>query len=104
MKNLINTIDLQAKQWNDKVNGNSYFSAQITLNFGQDTQKIICLPFQYGYDSCYEYSALKALENENLIPAGAGSLWSWCRENKVVFNSSKKEKCKKSEVKNFVNN
>jgi hypothetical protein len=42
------TIDINAKEWFDKVNGNSYFSAVITIDFGMPTQKEYRLPFQYG--------------------------------------------------------
>jgi hypothetical protein len=40
----IKTIDITALEWFDKVNGNSYFSATVTLNFGMKDQKILpCL-------------------------------------------------------------
>jgi hypothetical protein len=35
----INTIDIQAKEWFDRINGNSYFSGQVTLDYGQETEK-----------------------------------------------------------------
>lgn len=104
MKTLIKTIDLQAKEWSDKVNGNSYFSAQITLNFGTETQRTINVPFQYGYGSHFEAEALHQLQCENLIPINeVNSLWHYCDLNNIIFRSSKKDKCLKSEVKNFVN-
>ena len=37
----LKTIDIEAKEWRDKVNGNSYFSSDITLNYGMDNQEII---------------------------------------------------------------
>ena len=43
------TIDIQAKEWFDKVNGNSYFAGTITLNYGTETEETFLLPFQYGY-------------------------------------------------------
>ena len=30
----VKTIDVQVKEWFDKVNGNSYFAGIITINFG----------------------------------------------------------------------
>ena len=98
----IKTIDLQSKEWFDKVNGNSYFSAVITLNFGLKDQKIINVPFQYGYGLQYEYTALHQLQTENFIPLDALTLWQYTRENNIILRSSKKDKCLKSEVKNFV--
>jgi len=38
-------ITIQTKEWFDKVNGNTYFSAEVHL--GMDL--IMKLPFQYGY-------------------------------------------------------
>ena len=53
-----------AKEWRDKVNGNSYFSAQIeSTEDGSKTK----LPFQYGYGDQYKYEALKELVKEKLL-------------------------------------
>ena len=105
MKNkLIKTIDLQAKEWFDKANGNSYFSAQITLNFGEETQKTINIPFQYGYGSYFEQAALNQLQCENLIPTNLiSNLWYYCENHNIPYRKHIKTNCLKSEVKNFVN-
>jgi len=42
----IKTLDIQAKEWFDKVNGNSYFSAQVTINFGMPDEKTLYAPLQ----------------------------------------------------------
>jgi hypothetical protein len=42
----VKTIDITAKEWFDKTFGNSYFSAQIILNYGLKDQEKYCLPFQ----------------------------------------------------------
>ena len=53
-----------AKEWRDKVNGNSYFSAQIeSTEDGSKTK----LPFQYGYGDQYKYEALRELVKEKLL-------------------------------------
>ena len=101
MKNYtINTIDLQAKEWFDKVNGNSYFAAIITLNFGTDTERALAIPFQYGYGNQYETEALNTLQSEGYISSTLGvySLQSFCRENNIILRSSKKDKCLKREL------
>lgn len=49
----LKTIDIKAKEWNDSVNANSYFSCKVTLNYGLHNEKSIKLPFQYGYDDEY---------------------------------------------------
>ena len=62
----LKTIDIEAKEWRDKVNGNSYFSSDVTLNYGMDSQKVIKLPFQYGYGDQYYYASME--EVKNLFP------------------------------------
>tara|TARA_R110000824_G_scaffold10591_2_gene46550 strand:- start:262 stop:525 length:264 start_codon:yes stop_codon:yes gene_type:complete len=46
------------KQWHDKINGNTYFSANIDDLVKDKTYKI---PFQYGYGSQGEYTCKKHL-------------------------------------------
>lgn len=50
---MLKTIDIQAYEWFDKVNGNSYFAAIVTTNFGLSDKKQVKLPFQYGYGDHY---------------------------------------------------
>jgi len=49
----LKTIDIKAKEWFDSLNGNSYFSSKVTLNYGLHNEKSIKLPFQYGYEDAY---------------------------------------------------
>jgi hypothetical protein len=51
------SVFVEAKAYFDKTGGNSYFSARIHI----DGKETIRLPFQYGYESQYQYSALQAL-------------------------------------------
>jgi len=53
-----------AKEWRDKVNGNSYFSAQIESVEDGTMSK---LPFQYGYGDQYKYEAVRELVKEGLL-------------------------------------
>lgn len=39
------TIDIVALEWFDKINGNSYFAATVTLDFGTDQAQSFKLPF-----------------------------------------------------------
>lgn len=103
MKTLkIKTIDLQAKEWFDKVNGNSYFSANITINYGMETQQNIFLPFQYGYGSHYADVASQKLLKLKLVKQNTKntffSLWNYCSENKIILRASKRENCLKREL------
>jgi len=103
MKNTnINTLDITAKEWFDKVNGNSYFSAQITINFATDTEQTIYVPFQYGYGEHYQTVAIDALKNAGYFTTeNSYALWRICKENKIVLNCNKQTGYKKSEVKSF---
>ena len=118
---IIKTIDLQAKEWFDKVNGNSYFSAKIILNYGmkkkveffesakgfnvvRDAEKTINIRFQYGYGDQYESEAKAILTEHNYISANYMQCLSrYCRENDIIFRSSKQAGCKKRDCINFVN-
>ena len=96
----IKTIDVNAKEWFDKVNGNSYFSAVVTINFGMKTEKQIKLPFQYGYGDHYRDMAFKALQ-ENGFFNGVGervSHWQHYRDNNIIARHSLQENCKKREL------
>lgn len=57
----ISTIDINAKEWFDRINGNSYFSAYIILNYGTDDAEAIKLPFQYGYGDYYTQATMQKL-------------------------------------------
>lgn len=67
MKNKVKTIDINALEWRDKVNGNSYFAGTVTVNSGMPTEKTFKMPFQYGYGTQYEQEARYILAKEGLI-------------------------------------
>ena len=72
----LKTIDIQAKEWFDKVNGNSYFSGIITLNFGFPDVETFIMSFQYGYGDQYIHEAKCQLTGHNRISADYGdALW-----------------------------
>ena len=52
------TLDINAREWFDKVNGNSYFSAQIVVDYDLPTYKKYFLPFQYGYGDSFQWQSL----------------------------------------------
>lgn len=60
------TLDINAKEWFDKINGNSYFSADIVVNYGMKDYLNIKLPFQYGYGDHYQYMAIEELQKQGL--------------------------------------
>lgn len=100
----IKTIDINALEWFDKVNGNSYFSAIITLNFGMKSEKNIDIPFQYGYGDHYidicnqkliELGYINTKRNNN---GSYTSLWQYARDNNIILRTNKKENCLKKEL------
>ena len=59
----IKSLTIIAKEWFDKANGNSYFSARAFIN-----DAVVVLPFQYGYGDQYRQTALEAMEKEKWLP------------------------------------
>ena len=97
-----NKIIITAKEWFDRINGNSYFAAKIELE-----NEILFIPFSYGYDEAYLYEAIKLLIKENYIPANVQNfcaLKNYCNNNKIVFFYEIQKRCLKRELKQLVGN
>lgn len=60
----IRSLFVECREWFDKVNGNSYFSARIWINGGQ----VAIIPFSYGYGDFYIYEAQRKLIELGFIP------------------------------------
>lgn len=103
----LKTIDINAKEWFDRVNGNSYFAAVVTLNYGMKDAESFSLPFQYGYDSHYIDIANQELIRRGIIIGERynngtyPALWRYCEENNIVLRTSKEKNCKQRELKNI---
>jgi hypothetical protein len=103
----VKTIDVNALEWFDKVNGNSYFAATVIVNYGKPNEQRFVLPFQYGYGDHYVSQAGRELDDKGIIyleryPNGnTEGLWQYCDTNKIILRRSKKENCKKAELKNL---
>lgn len=100
----IKTIDINARTWFDKVNGNSYFSAIVVVDYGLPTVKEFKLPFQYGYGEQYVHAAKMALVKNGLISENdeRAPLWSYCEANNIILRYDNQKNCLKREVVNFV--
>ena len=100
----IKTIDITTKEWFDKVNGNSYFSGNIVLNYGMKNQVNIPMLFQYGSGEQYIHTANEVLQNNEYIPNSKSArgfstpLWQYCQENNIVLRTTKYENCLKREL------
>jgi hypothetical protein len=98
MKTRVKTIDIQAKEWFDKVNGNSYFAGLITVNFGMKSEQRFNMPFQYGYESQYEQEAFKVLKEAGLIET---VYTSELRDSNIIVRSNIVRGCKQRELKEY---
>lgn len=101
----IKTIDINCKEWFDKVNGNSYFAGTVTINYGMDDGQTINLPYQYGYGDHYRDMAFKALEEANLTQdvehysnGSSEQLWQYCQRHNIILRANKVTGCKKREL------
>jgi hypothetical protein len=96
----IKTIDINAREWFDKINGNSYFSGDITLNYGAKTQKDIKMPFQYGYGEQYIQESYSRLIKDGYILESDSniSLSRYCRDKNIILRTNKQENCKKRDL------
>lgn len=103
----LKTIDISAKEWFDKTYGNSYFAANVTLNFGMDTQESFTLPFQYGYGDHYINMANQYMIKNGIISGERSengsypALWRYCEENKIILRTNIERNCLKRELKNM---
>ncbi len=77
-KKINRSLFIEAREWFDKVNGNSYFSARVWI----DGEVVGVLPFQYGYGNQFEYEAQKWLLSEGYLPQEGKNrgLWSIAEE------------------------
>jgi len=91
----INTIDINAKEWFDRINGNSYFAGSIVLNFGQDSQIKFTMPFEYGYGDYYIQKAMQTLNDAGLIEA---KYTSELRDLGIILRTNMQKNCKKREL------
>ena len=97
----IKTIDVNAKEWFDRINGNSYFSGTVTVNFGMKDQKEFVMPAQYGYGDQYEDCAITILKENKIINTGEEgdmSFWRYCNLNNIIQRSNIQRGCLKREV------
>jgi hypothetical protein len=95
------TLDINAREWFDKVNGNSYFSAEITINAGQESQRKYFLPFQYGYGDAYLYQSFEVLQNNYEIPQDINHLWQLKYTNIQLTTSKKRTLKRELKQKNY---
>jgi len=104
----IKTIDVNALDWFDGINGNSYFAGTVCINFGMKNQTNLTMPFQYGYGSQYESEAMNTLIKQGYIKdaqsynsGGYECLWRYCERKKIIYRHAKQENCRKRDLMRF---
>lgn len=96
----INSIAIHAREWFDRINGNSYFSATIQV----DGELVASLPFQYGYGDHYIDMACALLHKKQIINTPRQSngtrkpLYVYCEENSINLYTTKAENCLKRDL------
>jgi hypothetical protein len=78
----IRSLFVECREWFDKVNGNSYFSARIWINGKWQ----ITLPFQYGYEDHFKSVAVRALVAEGFIPNEYENRPLWIIADEMKFD------------------
>ena len=89
------TLDINAKEWFDKVNGNSYFSADIVVNYGMNDSQTIKLPFQYGYGDHYQYMAIEQLQKQGLTDK---KYLHDLRDDGIIVRTNMQRNCRKKDL------
>lgn len=105
----IKTIDIHAKEWHDKENGNSYFAAVAVLNFGMKDERKVKIPFQYGYENSYVEFTMHELEKQNILSdvehhenGSTEPFWRYCEDRGIILRNDIKRKCKRREVEDLI--
>ena len=93
------TIDINSKEWRDKINGNSYFSGLVIIDFGMKSEEVFLMPYQYGYGSQYEQEAKAILTYANKISTQYETLYSYCKRENIILSSNIIRGCKQRELK-----
>ena len=95
----VKTIDVFAKEWFDRANGNSYFAGYVIVNYKMADTREFPMIFQYGYGDHYIDIAGQELVKAGEISMGSGeALWRYCDENNIILRTQKQENCKKRDV------
>lgn len=98
----IKVIEINAKEWFDRLNGNSYFAGNIFVEFDNGRIDEILMPLQYGYGSQYEQEAKALLTEFNYISLEyVQNLRTYCEDNNIKFIRNFRDKCLKRELKAF---
>ena len=88
-------IEVQGREWFDKVNGNSYHCVYISIN----GSLVITVPFTYGYEDSYKYTATNAMSEAGYLPNPLSiNVDTYCRKNGIHCVCHIQRGCKKNQL------
>ncbi len=84
----IERIEVQGREWFDRVNGNSYCSARVLV----DDELVAVIPFQYGYGHAFEQYAGEELARLSIVSltqysSSMESLPRYCERNGIHYSN-----------------
>jgi|SRR5690242_1577733 len=97
----VQTIDVNAKEWRDKVNGNSYVSSIVIVNFGMKDEREYRAPFEYGYGDFYLQQSFALLADVGEWEKTSESPTYLCRERGIICRYNKVTGCSKADVRQW---
>jgi len=96
--NFFTEIDVQVREWTDKPNGNSYFSARVY----HEGEVVVTIPFQYGYGDHGLHEAMQVLaEHPDFFYVESFTMRGYCEALNIKYTYNKQEGCTKQDVKIF---
>lgn len=94
-------ITIFARRWFDKINGNTYFSAEIYVD-GTMVHKI---DYEYGYGEQYKFEAFQWLNNENYVQLEQNEHnhsfeppWQYCGRKKIQLIATHADVARKKDL------
>lgn len=100
----IRKIEFNAKEYRDKTNANSYFSAKIYISYSNNTYKILLIPFDYGYETQYLNKCLSVLNDKNILDKKIENLYElreYLEKNEISFVTEIQQNCSEKDVKKW---
>jgi hypothetical protein len=76
----IKSLFIEARLWFDKTGGNTYHAVRIEAN----GRLINHIPMTYGYETAYQYTALKWLQDYGLVSEQVKSIYE-LREHADIY-------------------
>tara|TARA_B100001093_G_C25949644_1_gene644484 strand:+ start:70 stop:456 length:387 start_codon:yes stop_codon:yes gene_type:complete len=105
----LKTVHITGLEYQDKVNGNSYFALEILLNqdASNQPQMSIKIPLQYGYEEQYLYEANKRIRSEFRMSKWYKEKWNLFHAEdhyKFKLEYHKIKNCTKKRINDWYNN